>query len=203
MNVDKDIVYNSTAGLSGVDDAVGVEKSQWFIAILNNRSEKATAEKLKNLGIENYLPTQTVFRVWKNGKKTKIVKVVIPAVIFIHCTERERREIVALPFIFRFMTDKARGVTNSGSKPLAIVSDEEINRLKFMLGQSDIPVTITEHSYKKGDRVRVLRGSLAGLEGEVWDLKSSQSELIVCLEHFGCAKLIIDTLNLEVISDSK
>lgn len=203
MNVDNDILCNSTAGLSGVDDAVGVERRQWFIAILNNRSEKATAEKLNDLGIENYLPTQTVVRVWKNGKKAKVVKVVIPAVIFIHCTERERREIVALPFIFRFMTNKAGVATNSGGKPLAIVSDEEINRLKFMLGQSDIPVAITDRPYKKGDRVRVLRGCLAGLEGEVLDLKSSQSELTVCLEHFGCAKLVIDTLNLEVINDNK
>lgn len=186
---------------TGVDVAVGASTAKWYVAIVNNRSEKINGERLNKLGIENYVPVQKVVRIWKNGKKAKVDKVVIPAVIFIHCTERERREVVVrLPFIFRFMTNKAGNTSGLTAKPPATVSDKEIDRLKFMLGQSDIPIEITEGTFQKGDRVRVVRGSLKGLEGEVIGMKSAQSELIVSLEHFGCARLTINTINIELIS---
>lgn len=175
-----------------------LSSSMWFVAIVNNRSEKMTAEKLGKMGIETYVPVQTVFKVWKNGRKAKVDKIAIPAVVFVHCTEQERREIVKMPFIFRFMTNKAASAP-SGGRSLAVVSDGEIGRLRFMLGQSDVPVTITDRPYEVGDRVRVIRGSLAGLEGEVFGLKPGKSELVVLLENFGCAKLEIDTLNIELL----
>ncbi len=199
MSENQDIVRGNASVPSGVDGAVGVSKAKWFVAIVNNRSEKAIGERLAKMGIENYVPTQEVFKVWKNGKKARVEKVVIPAVIFINCTEERRRDIVKLPFIFRFMTDKAMTSVNAVSKPIAVISDNEINRLKFMLGQSDVPVTIEERPYNVGDKVRIIRGSLAGLEGEVFDMNSSKSEVMVTLEYIGCAKLMIDTINLEVI----
>ncbi len=184
-----------------VDDAVGVKKSYWFVAIVNHNSEKQSSEKLNNMGIENYLPTQTELRVWKNGRKNKVDRIVIPSIIFVYCTEQKRKEIVGLPFIFRFMTDRAGTSSDSPGKPLAIIPDEQIRRLKFMLGQSDIPVEITEKPFKAGDKVRVIRGDLAGLEGEVLDFRNSKSELIVTLDFLGCARLLIDTINLEIVKN--
>jgi len=182
-----------------VDDAVGMEKSHWYVAIVNHNSEKTVAEKLDKLSVANYLPIQTEIRVWRNGRKAKVDRVVIPSVIFIHCTESERKGIVGLPFIFRFMTDKAGSTSESGSKPVVTIPDNQIERLKFMLGQSDILVEVTEKPFKTGDKVRVIRGSLAGLEGEVTDLNSAKSKLVVALDFFGCARLSIDTVNLEII----
>lgn len=199
MSADGHISNSLSPVADVVDGTVGVEKSYWFVAIVNHNSEKRSSEKLNDLNIENYLPTQTEFRVWKNGRKNKVERIVIPSIIFVYCTEQKRKEIVGLPFIFRFMTDKAGTSSNSPSKPLATIPDEQINRLKFMLGQSDIPVEIAEKPFKAGDKVRVIRGNLAGLEGEVMDLRNSKSELIVVLNFFGCARLLIDTINLEVV----
>lgn len=195
-----DITRNSTTVPSGVDGAVCLQKTKWFVAVVNNRSEKADSERLTKLGIENYVPTQSTVRVWKNGRKSKVDRVVIPAVVFVHCTEEERREIVKLPFIFRFMTNKAGSTANSLGRPIAVVSDNEIRQLKFMLGQSDVPVTISDRVFNVGDKVRVIRGSLAGLEGEVFDREDDKSEVVVALEFFGCAKLMIDTVNLEIVN---
>lgn len=191
---------NSLAPVTDVvDDAVGMEKSYWFVAIVNHNSEKQSSEKLNKMGVTNYLPTQKEIRVWRNGRKSKVDRIVIPSTIFIYCTEQRRKEIVGLPFIFRFMTNKAGSVKDSTNKPLAIIPDIEIERLRFMLGQSDIPVEMTSKPFRTGDKVRVIRGDLAGLEGEVMDLKESKSELIVVLNFIGCAKLSIDTINLEII----
>lgn len=182
-----------------VDDAVGVPKSFWFVAIVNHNAEKKISSCLDKIGITNYVPSQTEIRVWKNGRKSKVERIVIPSVVFVKCTEQKRKEIVGLPYIFRFMTNKAGSSNNTNHKPLAIIPDSEIEQLKFMLGQSDIPVEITEKPFKTGDKVRVIRGQLAGLEGEVIDLKESKSELIVVLDFFGCARLSIDTVNLKII----
>lgn len=191
---------NSDAPVTDVvDGAVGVARSYWFVAIVNHNSEKQSSEKLSKMGVVNYLPTQTEIRVWRNGRKSKVDRIVIPSTIFIYCTEQRRKEIVGLPFISRFMINKAGSIKNSTNRPLAIIPGNEIERLKFMLGQSDIPVEITEKPFKTGDKVRVIRGHLAGLEGEVLDMNNAKSELIVALDFIGCSKLSIDTVNLEII----
>ncbi len=196
MVIDTKISSPVAAASEGVDDAVGLPKTQWFIAIVNHRSEKSVGEKLTKMGIENYVPVQETVRLWRNGKRKKIDKVVIPSVVFIKCTEQQRKEIVTLPFIFRFMTNKAGTSVNSLAKPLAVVPDVEIAKLKFMLCQSDIAVTVTDRPFKSGEKVRIVRGSLAGLEGEVIDLNSVNSEVVVALDYFGCARLTINTVNL-------
>lgn len=61
MNDGKDIKIGTAAIPSGVDGAVGVPEAKWFVALVNTRSEKANAERLTKMGIENYVPTQTVF----------------------------------------------------------------------------------------------------------------------------------------------
>lgn len=199
MSANEIDIKKAPAATDVVDDAVGVAKSYWFVAIVKNNSEKQSSEKLDKMGVTNYLPTQKEIRVWKNGRKSKVDRIVIPSTIFIYCTEQRRKEIVNLPCIFRFMTNRAGSIKDSTNKPLAIIPDNEIERLKFMLGQSDIPVEITSKPFKPGDKVRVIRGNLAGLEGEVMDMKEAQSDLIVALNIFGCAKLSIDTVNLEII----
>lgn len=181
------------------DDAVGVSGRHWYIAVVNNRSEKKDAERLSEIGIENYVPIQKVYRLWRNGKRAKVDRVVIPAVVFIRCTEKERREIVKLPFIFRFMTNRAGINISSLTKPIANVSDYEIETLKFMLGQSDFPIYISDAPYKKGDMVKVVRGSLAGLIGEVTESKGDRSELTIRLDTLGCASLTIDTSSIKPI----
>ena len=175
-----------------IDDAVGVSEAKWFIAIVNNRSEMSNAEKLTKMGIENYVPAQEVIRVRTNGKRVKAKKVMIPAKIFIRCTERKRREIVNLPFIFRFMTNKAGTSVNSVSKPLAVVPDYEIRQLKFMLGVPEVNVSFAER-FVKGDTVEVRRGPFKGLIGVVQkDIDSRTSHLYINVDFLGCAYVEID-----------
>ncbi len=179
-----------------VDDAVGVSKRQWYVAIVNHNTEKQAAEKLSKLGIINYLPTQSEIRVWKNGRKSKVDRVVIPSTVFVYCTEQERREIVGLPFVNRFMMNKAGFNTFKGHRPLAIITEKEINLLKYMLGQSDVAIDVTDKKYKRGERVKIIRGCLVGLEGQILEVRDAKSELIVELDFFGCARFMIDSINL-------
>ena len=177
--------------------AVGVASRQWFVAIVKNNTEKSAEERLARLGHETYVARQQVLRVWKNGRKAKVDKVLIPAMVFVKCTEAERKEIVTLPFISRFMTNKAAASAESPTKPLAVIPQEQIDTLKFMLGQSDIPVTMVAAPYKVCDRVVVVRGNLRGLEGEVVQTAEGKSDLIIRVDLLGCAQVTINAIDLE------
>lgn len=192
MTDNKDIITNSTTATPNVDDAVGVAEAKWFIAIVNNRSEKASSEKLAKMGVENYVPVQEELRVWNNGKKVMVEKVMIPSKIFIRCTEHRRREIVNLPFIFRFMTDKAKVSVNSVNSPLAVVPGHEIEQLKFMLGVAEAKVAFTDR-FAKGDKIMVRRGPFKGLIGVVLeDAESKTSHLYIDVDFLGSAYVEID-----------
>ena len=174
----------------GVDDAVGVPERNWYVAIVNNRSEILAVERLVHLGYEAYAATQKEMRVWRNGRKKIIDRVVITSLIFVRCTEIERKEIVALPFINRFMTDRATGSDGRRSS-VAIVPDHQICMLRYMLGNSDTPVDFVSHDYRRGEPIKVVRGSLSGTEGEVIEIEDGKGELIVRLDILGCARCTI------------
>lgn len=184
---------------SGVGSAVGVAKSNWFVAVVKNNTEKAVLERMLKLGYECYVPIQKEIRIWRNGKRAIVDRVVIPSLVFIHCTEAVRRDVVSLPFIIRFLTNRAGSSPEGLNKPLAIIPDGQIRTLQFMVGNSDTPVTFTPCIYRQGDKIRVIRGNLKGLEGEVQVVDERHSELSVVIGLLGSAKLTIDTVDVELI----
>ncbi len=196
----KSVDFNRvSAAADVVGDAVGVEKRFWFVAVVNHNSEKSVQERLARMGIESYVAKQEVLRIWKNGRKSKVDKVVIPSRVFVKCTEKERRKIVALPFINRFMTDKASASVSGTTKPMAVIPQHEIDTLRFMLGQSDIPISFEEVPLNVSDKVMVVRGSLKGIQGEVLQVLDSKSDVVVRIGMLGSAKMIIDTVDLELV----
>ncbi|MDE7160110.1 MAG: UpxY family transcription antiterminator [Muribaculaceae bacterium] len=192
------------AGVAGGSEKRGVNaekgtQRRWYVAVVTHNSEKRVAERLATLGYESFVASQQVRRVWKNGRKSTIDKVVIPSKVFVRCTEAERREIVRFPFINRFLTDRALSGDTSTSR-LAIIPPVQIDRLRFMLGQSDVPVEITAIPYRLGDRVTVVRGSLKGLEGEIIRINDGHTELAVRVDVLGCARITIDSADVTPIN---
>lgn len=187
---------SATAVPQGVDGAVGVPDKQWYVAIVNHNSEVKSAEKLVGLGYDSFAASQRERRMWRNGRRAMVDRVVIPSMVFIRCTEAERRHIVTLPFIFRFLTNKAAAASAFG-KPVAVIPDRQIANLRFMLGNSDEPVEFVDHTYCVGDKVRVARGRLMGLEGMVQTVGQGATRLIVLLDFLGGATVQINTVDIE------
>lgn len=184
---------------SGVDGAVGVSDTKWFVAIVNSRHEKSVAEKLLEINIENFVATQKEMRFWRNGRRKLIDRVVIPSMVFVKCSDRQRREIVTLPYINRFMVNRTVE-TNGLNKPVAVISNSEIEKLKFMLGQSDYQIEFVPAVFRIKDNVRVIRGSLCGLEGEIQNNPDGTHRLIVSIPMLGGAIMHIDPKEVEKIA---
>lgn len=183
---------------SGVDDAVGMSCRKWFVAIVNSRHEKSVATKLSNIGVENYVAIQKEMRRWSNGRRRIIDRVVIPSVVFVRCTEYQRRSIVTLSYINRFMVNR---MADSGSfnKPVAVIRDEEINKLKFILGQSDYLVDFVSDIFQVDDNVRVVRGALRGLTGSIMEGSDGEHTLLVSVPLLGGATIHINPREVEKI----
>lgn len=181
-----------------VDDAVGVPNRQWFVAIVGRNTEKACRERLSALGYESYVATQMETRVWRTGQKKQVERVLISNILFIHVTERERLEIVKLPYINYFLTDKAGHTNDFGRHPLAVIPDSQMDMLRFMLYHADSPVSFTSEPLHLGDHIRVVRGQLTGCEGYVAK-DGNQTHLVVRIDFLGSAQVSISSDDLEKI----
>ena len=184
-----------------VDDAVGVpniEKKEWFVAIVNNRSEKKYAQVLQNEGYEVFVPIQSEERIWRNGTVKIVDRVLIAAMIFVYCTESERKIIVNMPFVKRFMVDQSQKDKN-GRHPIAKIPENQIDTFRELLEKADAPITIEMLPLHIGDRVKVVRGKLIGIEGKILQQKCGETFLIVEISLLGCAKLEISMTDVEKI----
>lgn len=183
--------HSVTATLSDVDGAVGVAETHWFVGIVNHNAETTSAQKLVSMGYEAFAATQRENRIWANGKRHMINRVVIGSTIFVHCTEAQRKEIVKLPFIYRFLSDRANG------KPVATIPGKQIEMLRYMLGQDDAQVEFVSHEYTLGEPVRVKRGRLINAQGTIIHLPNGKGELVISLGALGGAKCAITLSDIE------
>ena len=181
----------------GVDGAVGVSDAKWFVAIVNPRHEKTVADKLQKINLETYVAIQQEVHQWANGRRKKVDRVVIPSMVFVKCSEQERRRIVTLPYILRFLVNRSGSSANGLNKPVAVIGEAEMAKLRFMLGHSDSPVEFAPTQFRIHDTVRVIRGNLAGLQGEIRANSDGTHTLLVSLSLLGGALLHIPPQDVE------
>ena len=162
----------------------------WYAAYTKLFHERKTAENLHKLGIRSFVPVREEIHQWSQRKK-KVMKVLIPQMIFVYGTEKERLEALKLPAISHYL------VLRGEHKP-AVIPDEQMERLKFMLHHADSPVEMNEH-IEVGDKVRIARGPLKGLEGELCCVKAAQTLVAVRIESLGFACVNVSRADIEII----
>ena len=180
------------------DDAVGMPPRQWYIGIVPPKHEQKVGEILASEGYETYVASQPRLKVYSSGRKKWVTQVLIHSKIFIKCTDKERHLILKNPEVLRFMTNPS-SAKDSGHRALAVIPNREIETLKFMLGQKEYPVSFQDLKLATGDKVKIIRGSLKGLEGFVFSSGNTNEEVIIKLDFLGCAKVNISTSNLELL----
>lgn len=186
-------VYSSASELESIVPVTTDREAhpkRWIAALVQMCTEKKVGERLTKLGVENYVPTQTEIRQWSDRKK-KVERVVIPMVVFVHTDEKTERTLRMHSFIRKILTYP--GQTNA-----AVIPDDQIDRLKFMLRQSDSPVEIMEHHLQVGDKVHIVRGALQGLEGELYK-NVDKSMVAIHIEALGYACVSVSVEDIEKI----
>lgn len=141
-----------------------------------------TAQRLAAMGIECYLPVQSEIRQWSDRRK-RVDRLVIPMMIFVHVTPQERPLPLSLQAVSRYM------VLRGESTP-AVIPDEQMAQFRFMLDYSPEAVEMCSVPLAPGDAVKVIKGPLAGLEGELITV-NGKSKVAVRLDMLGCAHVDI------------
>lgn len=150
---------------------------RWLVAYVQSCLEKKTAARLSAMGIEYYLPVQSEIRQWSDRRK-RIDRLVIPMMIFVHVTPQEQYIPLTLQAISRYM------VLRGESTP-AIIPEEQMERFQFMLDYSLEAVETCNTPLATGDKVKVIKGPLAGLEGELITI-DDKCKIIVRINMLGC-----------------
>lgn len=150
----------------------------WLVAISRIHHEKKTSERLTKMGIENFLPIQQETHQWSDRRKT-IDRVLLPMMIFVHVDFQEQKEVLTLSAISRYMVLRGESIP-------AVIPEEQMGRFKFMLDYSGETICMSTSPLSPGERVRVIKGPLAGLEGELVEV-NGKSKVAVRLNLLGCA----------------
>jgi transcription antitermination factor NusG len=160
----------------------GISSTQWFAVWTRSRQEKVAASMLEALNIQTFLPLRSEVRQWSD-RKQMIKTPLFSGYLFVRMNLAEdhgRLHVLKAPGIVGFVGNTA------GPLP---IPNHQIDNVRMVLG-SGVEYTVGP-LFKEGDRVRVIRGSLSGLEGTLIRT-NSETRLVLSVD------LVKRSLSVEV-----
>lgn len=139
----------------GEEPATEPQAAHWYAAYTLANHERGVAEQLVRKGVENFLPLYESIRQWKD-RRVRLQLPLFPGYVFVRIALCEKLAVLRLAGVARLV--------GFGERP-APLSDEEMEGLRRGTGHQ---LKMEPHPYVsmcKNQRVRILRGPLAGMEG--------------------------------------
>lgn len=176
-----------SADVSMLTYDVGLQNPElhWYAIWTRSRQEKVASNMLRNLGIQHYLPLQSEVRQWSDRKQVVDIPV-FSGYLFVRINpllKNSQLQVLQSPGVVAFVGNQ------NGLLP---IPNQEIDNIRTVLAAK---VAYTPcSSLHKGDRVRVIRGPLAGVEGTLV-AGNSTSHLLVSIE------MIRQSLSVNVLRD--
>jgi transcription antitermination factor NusG len=128
-------------------------KPQWCVAYTSANHEKRVTEQLVQRSVEHFLPTYESVRHWKDRRK-KLQLPLFPGYVFVCLSLCDRMKVLQVPGV--------ACLVGFNGQP-AVVADQEIEALR---SSTAAHFGVQPHPYLKlGQRVKIRRGILAGVEG--------------------------------------
>lgn len=161
-------------------------KKDWYVvntyAGHENRVKENLQRRVETMGLEEYL-----FRIvvaeeteieYKNGKEVEKVKNLFSGYVFVEMIMTDEAWYIVrnTPGVTGFI-----GSSGGGAKPFP-VAEEEMESILRRLGMSERKVNI---NYALGDRVKILSGAFANVEGTVEELHDDTQTAVVLTILFG------------------
>jgi transcription antitermination factor NusG len=127
--------------------------SGWWALYTRHQHEKTVADILSAKGFEVFLPLYESMRRWKDRNKMLSLPL-FPCYVFVRGGMNRRLQVVTTPGVHMVL---------SNGESAAIIPDAEIQAIRTTV---EGPFQVEPHPFLKcGERVRVKRGPLLGVEG--------------------------------------
>jgi transcription antitermination factor NusG len=139
--------------LPPVPDNVEGNDARWFAVYTNSRHEKCVARHFDERQIESFLPLYQKLHHWKKRNSVRLELPLFPNYVFVHTRPQQRTSVLAVPGVLCMV---GRGHIASA------LPDAEIESLRTGLDLGKFE----PHPYLiAGERVRIIAGSMEGMEG--------------------------------------
>lgn len=146
------IQLNTTAPAIS-EAACGEFAAQWFAAYTQPNHEKSVARQMSERAIPHYLPLYESVRQWKD-RKMRLDLPLFPGYVFVRTPLQNRLKVIQVPSVIRLV--------GFGGEPAAI-PEAELMVIRTCL---DHDCKLQPHpALQAGQRVRITRGPLTGIEG--------------------------------------
>jgi transcription antitermination factor NusG len=153
--------------------AAAVTVCPWYALYTRSHCEQLVYEQLAAKGFHLFLPKMQMWS-QRAGVRHRIAVPMFPGYLFLHSL---------VDSAMYLEVRQARGlvrILGQGWDRLAVVPEEEIHAIRAVLS-SKLPVQA--HPYlRKGQRVRVRRGLLSGVEGILVGGKANKGRLVLSVE---------------------
>lgn len=140
----------------------GSQVRKWYVIYCKPNTEKSTARKLTDKGFEVYCPIQVQVRQWSDRKK-KMEVPVLPSMMLIKITDKERNAVFEVPQVMRYLF--------LNRKP-AVVREEEVNILQEHLSGDHKKVSVSR--LQEGDELAMDDLGFKGQQGVIKKLTKNQ-----------------------------
>ena len=166
-----------------------VQNPCWYVARTRHGMELGVRNRLRALGVEHFVPSRT--RRAYRGKKM-VEEPLLSCLVFLHATKDDALDLIHNRGV------KADILTDCATHRLMVVPDKEMSDFQRVFDLSVEEGGLIDCPLNVGDRVRVTRGVLQGVEGYVMEL---QGEYYVVVGLLNClfAKARVPRAWLELI----
>jgi transcription antitermination factor NusG len=163
----------------------------WWALYTRHQHEKVVAEMLESKGFEVFLPLYESLRRWKD--RTKYISMpLFPCYVFVRGGLDRRLQVVSTPGVHMILFY---------GEDVAIIPDDEIQSIRRTIDGS---AGVEPHPYLKcGERVRVIRGSMEGVEG-ILVRKKNQCRLVLSVSMLAHSVSVeIDSMDVEPVGKTE
>ena len=173
----------------------------WYVAVVRCNCENTIAKAIelyfynKKIWFKYWVPMRKEVVIDKRSNKRRIKeKVLLTTFIFCHVSPDHLDTI-------RFRPDVYKMLTMPGHREIYRISDKELNDYRRLVENPDLPVSPCSGPLRKGQKVRITEGKMAGLEAYVQRLSGKKATIGNEIKYISGATIEIDRGFLEVISD--
>jgi len=145
-----------------------MEELRWYALHTRARHERVVENRLREQGLEAFLPTVRETHRWSDRKKTLEVPL-FSCYVFVRCalSAEDRMRVFRIDSALGFVGTRGTGVP---------IPDEQIENVRSVLSQT---APCRSHPFLKiGQRVRVCGGAMDGVEGVFLSENGDQSLVI-------------------------
>jgi len=141
---------------------------QWYVIYTHSRAEKKVEAELIAKNIECFLPRQKKLRQWKDRKKWVEIPL-ISGYCFVYISRKEYDMVLQSPNVVCYVTFEGKA---------AVIPCKQIDRLRQLLKESDLDITVSHENFEQGKQVEIIEGPLIGMQGELIDIRGKNKFIL-------------------------